>query len=156
VAYIDKRTGYRKIRVDGRHREEHRLVWERAYGPIPPGYHIHHRNGDKLDNRLENPELLDPLTHGRLQRLNAGWHLSKKGIWKKRCRWCRRWKPVDEEHWCFNLQRDDSGRLFPGDYCSSCGDKSEVVQKMEALTTLWVLLKLREHDQERRTRCSGF
>jgi len=46
---------------------EHRVVWEDANGPIPPGHHVHHRNGNKLDNRLENLELL---THGDHIRLH--------------------------------------------------------------------------------------
>jgi len=33
---------------------EHRAVWEEHNGAIPPGAVIHHVNGDKLDNRLEN------------------------------------------------------------------------------------------------------
>src|SRR5690349_5370469 len=36
----------------------HRAVWEQVHGPIPKGYHIHHINGNKTDNRLENLELL--------------------------------------------------------------------------------------------------
>lgn len=33
---------------------EHRLVWEAAHGPIPKNWHVHHLNGVKNDNRLEN------------------------------------------------------------------------------------------------------
>lgn len=34
----------------------HRLVVEAIRGPYPPGLETNHRNGDKLDNRLENLE----------------------------------------------------------------------------------------------------
>ena len=39
---------------------EHRIVWEKAYGPIPDGMHIHHKNGVRDDNRLENLECVTP------------------------------------------------------------------------------------------------
>jgi predicted DNA-binding protein YlxM (UPF0122 family) len=62
--------GYQHIRMpdhplaDNRgYVKEHRLVWYNAYGEIPKGYHVHHRNGDKLDNRLENLELLSHRKH---------------------------------------------------------------------------------------------
>lgn len=39
----------------------HRVVWEHAHGPIPAGHHVHHVNGDRFDNRLDN---LECLPHG--------------------------------------------------------------------------------------------
>lgn len=33
---------------------EHRYVWEQEHGPLPQGWVVHHLNGVKLDNRLEN------------------------------------------------------------------------------------------------------
>lgn len=38
----------------------HRLVWEAFNGPIPPGMQVNHKNEDKLDNRLENLEVVTP------------------------------------------------------------------------------------------------
>lgn len=42
----------------------HRDVYAAANGPIPEGAHVHHRNGNRLDNRLANLELLDAAEHG--------------------------------------------------------------------------------------------
>lgn len=54
----------------GRHYERtirlHRAVWEEANGPIPKGYHVHHVNGNKADNRLENLELLSHGEHSAI------------------------------------------------------------------------------------------
>lgn len=57
--------GYKCVTNGIRVRKLHRLIWERHFGPIPPGYDIHHRSGDKLDNRLENLELLTSSEHRR-------------------------------------------------------------------------------------------
>ncbi|MEW6095577.1 MAG: HNH endonuclease signature motif containing protein [bacterium] len=41
-----------------RKKYEHRVVWEKNYGKIPQGYEIHHINGKKDDNRIENLEIM--------------------------------------------------------------------------------------------------
>ena len=43
-----------EARKGHRYQPEHRLVWEAANGPLPKGYIVHHINGIKDDNRLEN------------------------------------------------------------------------------------------------------
>ncbi len=32
----------------------HRAVWEYYYGPVPKGYHVHHIDGDRANNNIEN------------------------------------------------------------------------------------------------------
>ena len=42
---------------------KHRLVWHENFGEIPEGKVVHHINGNKLDNRIENLELLTRSEH---------------------------------------------------------------------------------------------
>jgi hypothetical protein len=41
-------------------RLEHRIVWEQHNGPIPKGMHIHHIDGVKTNNNIDNLSLVTP------------------------------------------------------------------------------------------------
>lgn len=43
----------------------HRDVWTSAFGPIPLGCHIHHRDGNVLNNRIDNLECVPASEHLR-------------------------------------------------------------------------------------------
>jgi len=86
--------GYRRVRKPGqrRLRMEHVLVWEAHHGPVPPGMELHHVDGDKLDNRIENLRIVTRLEH---KRIHSGCEL-RDGVWWKRCRKCGEMKPVTD------------------------------------------------------------
>ncbi|MDR2944054.1 MAG: HNH endonuclease [Methanosarcinales archaeon] len=75
----------------------HRYVWEKSNGEIPEGYHIHHKNGNCQDNRIENLEMVSPTEHSakhpfegerlekqqkhadKIRPLTKAWHASEEG-----------------------------------------------------------------------------
>lgn len=60
----DEKTGYylnSTIR-----KRLHRYVWEKEVGQIPKGFHVHHINGNKADNRIENLSIMTAKGHERL------------------------------------------------------------------------------------------
>lgn len=58
---------YRKLKLaDGSTMDEHRFIWQLHNGPIPKGMVVHHKNGNKTDNRLDNLELMSLASHARL------------------------------------------------------------------------------------------
>lgn len=78
----------------------HRAVWTLAFGPIPGGCHIHHKDGEPANNALSNLECLPASEHlkltwkevGRIgvfsEKAKAGaraWHKSPEGLlWHRR------------------------------------------------------------------------
>ncbi len=100
--YQDKTTGY-WISTDYPRIRAHRWVWTFHYGTPPKGYHVHHKNEDKSDNRIENLDLLSAQKHyyhhldkspeklqkakencERIRHLTKEWHASEEGLaWHK-------------------------------------------------------------------------
>jgi len=54
----------------------HRYIYEMHYGEIPKGYEIHHKDGNKLNNNIDNLEILTKSEHTKLHM--AGRTLSEK------------------------------------------------------------------------------
>lgn len=50
----------------GEWKQTHRRAAEKKYGELPPGYHVHHRNQNKQDNRWSNLALVTPSVHAKL------------------------------------------------------------------------------------------
>lgn len=58
-----RKDGYIQVVHEGKRVGQHRVVWQEAHGPIPTGYHVHHINHVRNDNRLENLELVRNTEH---------------------------------------------------------------------------------------------
>lgn len=62
--YTLRDHGYFADTRDGR-QYLHRAMWIEAFGPIPDGSEVHHKDGDKQHNTLDNFEPLSSSEHGR-------------------------------------------------------------------------------------------
>ena len=96
----------------------HRMVWESNNGEIPFGYLVHHKNGNRLDNRLDNLEIMSQAEHCQLHRPRLGYRApSVPGVCKK----------------CGRIRSEQDLRNNPHRHeCSRCRSKSYRQRRKES------------------------
>lgn len=123
------KKGYLRFRKDknGKLRMEHNVVWEEHYGEIPQGMQIHHIDGNKTNNNIENLQLVTPLEH---KRLHSGCKLIN-GVWYKPCSVCGEYKPCDKDNWYF------SRGWINGTLCKKCYIKKSLEVRKKLIEKGW-------------------
>lgn len=83
---LSEHTRTRLIWRDGKKVRAHRWIMEQHLGrKLDPTEHVHHKNGDPLDNRLDNLVVLSARAHMRLHKqvypdLKTCWHCGQSFI----------------------------------------------------------------------------
>lgn len=101
--------GYVWILVNGKYYLEHRYIMMQSLKrPLAKGEQVHHKNGNKLDNRIENLELVNVADHIRQHH--------KEGLYKP-CGWSRNFYACKS---CGTTEKPHSAQ----GYCRPCYRKN--------------------------------
>ncbi len=110
-----------KVRDDGKPQHQWiplaRYLWERAYGPIPPGMFVVHIDGDSLNDVLSNFRMVDRQGHIALQRKRDPGHE------ERRCKGAA--KSAALRHQTNRELRKLIGPVTTVWECQSCGGEAE-------------------------------
>jgi hypothetical protein len=97
---------YVQIYVEDAKWYEHRYIWTQHHGDIPKGMQIHHINGKKNDNRIEN-----------LQLVTNKQNMSKQDRWGKGWTYCK----ANTNRPYRSTRRIGNKQLYLGYYGTPCG-----------------------------------
>ena len=103
----------------GRYIYEHHLVWWQQTGkPVPSRFDIHHKNGEKRDNKFENLELIAHSEHASEHGQERSLETRKEAT----CFYCGETFYVKGNQYRARKKQNRSGRLF-------CGRSHQVKQQ---------------------------
>jgi len=105
--------GYRMILRDRKKILEHRYVMEQHLGrKLTRKEHIHHKNGIKTDNRIENLLIVTNESHKE--------HHTKKWEKEKPCSLCGVVKPLEKFNFRLNSSKSKERKRFYDSWCKQC------------------------------------
>lgn len=154
----------------------HRAVWEHNNGPIPEGHHVHHKDGNTLNNDPENLECLSNLEHRRehwnderaewqrkhiasIRPLASAWHGSEAGLaWHsengKRCWESREPTEATCQHCGDKYKTFSMGRnRFCSNNCKSASRRASGADEVDR-ACVWCGNAFRVNKYSKQTSCS--
>ena len=127
--YKKTKKGYLRYIKDneGKLRFEHSVIWEKYNGKIPLGMQIHHIDGNKLNNKIENLQLVTPFEH---KRIHSGCRIVN-GEWEKPCKICGEFKICNKDNWYY------SRGWINGKICKKCYIKKSIEVRKILINKGW-------------------
>lgn len=101
----------------------HRMVWEFHNGPIPTGYDIHHINGDRADNDIDNLQMLTEQEHESLHMSTPERKEQSRRHIKKAIEAAKGWhSSASGAAWHSEHAKEVWAKTEPTEYtCTNCG-----------------------------------
>lgn len=115
------KSGYVQIK---KHSYEHRVIFEKYYKCcLLPWGDVHHRNGIRSDNRIENLEGMTESKHVSLHKI--GNQYAKKDMTGRCCSLCNSTTTyIKKDGWHQWFEREDGGFM-----CRKCHDRIRYLKK---------------------------
>ena len=101
----------------------HREIWKSHHGPIPKGMHIHHKDGNPLNNSIDNLACVTEQEHSELHREDISKRLKGKRLPEKALAKAAEWHKSDEgRNWHSQHAKKVADGIEPKECtCKLCG-----------------------------------